>query len=180
MRIKIRHLAKEKRAEGYPMAAAVTMILLLMVLVVMQFAHLLIIAAGVRNAMQEAVISTVNDNYADVYHAVREGYVAGYQPSYGSFEESLQFGDIYGRLESLLGLETDGTYYLRQSADGRVEYRISDLQVFVSNNGLASGERESFEASVSVRLEVPVVFVQKILPDMCITVRTKAAYTPKF
>ena len=27
---------------------------------------------GVRDAVQEAVISTVNDNYDDVYHGVRE------------------------------------------------------------------------------------------------------------
>ena len=180
MKMKIRRLVKEKRAEGYPMAAVVTLALLMMVLAITQFSHLLIIAAGVRDVLQEAVISTVNDNYADVYHAVREGYVAGYQPAYGSFAESVQFGDVYGRLDSLLGLEMDGNYHFRPAAGGRVEYRISDLQVLVSNNGLASGERYSFEAVVSVRLEVPIIFIQKILPDMCITVRTKAAYTPKF
>ena len=31
-------------------------------------------AAGAREAVEDAVISTVNDNYAGVYHGVREGY----------------------------------------------------------------------------------------------------------
>ena len=39
-----------------------------------EFSRLWIIAQGVKEAAQQAVISTVNDNYDDVYHAVREGY----------------------------------------------------------------------------------------------------------
>ena len=36
-----------------------------------EYFRLLIVAQGVRDAVQEAVISTVNDNYDDVYHGVR-------------------------------------------------------------------------------------------------------------
>ena len=98
---------KNCSGEGYPLAAAVTLALLMLILIITQYAHLLIIASGVKDAMQKAVISTVNDNYADVYHAVREGYAAGYQPmGDGSFEESLDYGDIYGRLDELLGLRS--------------------------------------------------------------------------
>ena len=60
--------------------------------------------------MQEAVISTVNDNYDDVYHGVREGYSGAYQPLAGDFEESLDYGDIYGRLDDILGLTYRGGY----------------------------------------------------------------------
>jgi hypothetical protein len=52
--------------------------------------------------------------------------------------------------------------------------------VYIHNAGLASGDTSSFEAETTVRLEVPVSFLQKVLPDMKITVRSKAAYTPKF
>ena len=87
-------LLKNCSGEGYPLAAAVTLALLMLILIITQYAHLLIIASGVKDALQEAVISTVNDNYTDVYHAVREGYAAGYQPmGDGAFEESLDYGD---------------------------------------------------------------------------------------
>lgn len=172
---------KDCSGEGYPLAAAVTLALLMLILIITQYAHLLIIASGVKDAMQEAVISTVNDNYADVYHAVREGYAAGYQPmGDGSFEESLDYGDIYGRLDELLGLQLNGEYHARISERGSLEYQMKDLQVQIHNNGLASGERENFEITATIRLEVPVNFVQKVLSAMQITVRTKAAYTPKF
>ena len=181
MRKKWRRLIRNRSGEGYPLAAAVTLALLMLILVITQYAHLLIIASGVKDAMDEAVISTVNDNYADVYHAMREGYAAGYQPmGDGSFEESLDYGDIYGRLDGLLGLESDGEYHVCISESGKVEYQLRDLQVQIHNNGLASGETENFEITATVTLEVPISFIQKALPAMQITVRTKAAYTPKF
>ncbi len=174
-------LFKNCSGEGYPLAAAVTLALLMLILVITQYAHLLIIASGVKDALQEAVISTVNDNYADVYHAVREGYAAGYQPmGDGAFEESLDYGDIYGRLDELLGLQSDGDCHARISDRGSLEYQMSGLQVQIHNNGLASGERENFEITATICLEVPVSFIQKVLPSMQITVQTKAAYTPKF
>ena len=66
----------------------------------------MIIAQGVRDAVQDAVISTVNDNYDDVYHGVREGYSGGYQPMADDFEESLDCGDIYNRLDAHSWLKT--------------------------------------------------------------------------
>lgn len=88
---KCKRLVLDKKGNGMPLAVAVTLALLMLVLVIMQFARLMIVSAGVKDAMQEAIISTINDNYADVYHAVREGYAAGYQPTDGSFEESLNY-----------------------------------------------------------------------------------------
>ena len=56
-----------------------------------------------------------------------------------------------------------------------MEYRIRNLQVAVRNGGASS-----FEITATVDLEMPVRFIMHLLPDMKITVRTKAAYTPKF
>lgn len=177
---KCKRLLLNKEGNGIPLAAAVTLALLMLVLVIIQYARLMIVSAGVKDAMQEAIISTINDNYADVYHAVREGYAAGYQPADGSFEESLDYGYIYGRLDGLLGLQEDGGYHCKISSDGAIEFRMTDLQVYIHNAGLASGDTSSFEAEATVKLEVPVSFLQKVLPDMKIIIRSKAAYTPKF
>lgn len=60
--------------------------------------RLVITAAGIKDAMESAVISTVNDNYNEVYHSVREGYAAGYEPDGESFSASVDYGDIYSRM----------------------------------------------------------------------------------
>lgn len=180
MKRKLKKIMRDSSGDGFPLTAAVTLALLMILLVIIQYARLMITASGIQDALQEAVISTVNDNYADVYHAVREGYAAGYQPNGEGFEESLQYGDVYGRLDTLLGLQQDGECHVRVTGDGNVEYRIRNLQVEIHNNGLASGTQTNFEATVKIDLEMPIQFIQRILPDMRIQICTKAAYTPKF
>lgn len=75
------------------------------------------------------MISTVNDNYDDVYHGVREGYSGAYQPLAGDFEESLDYGDIYGRLDDILGLTYRGGYHTQYTEDGGMEFRVWGLDV---------------------------------------------------
>ena len=53
----------------------------------------------------------------DRYHGVREGYSGAYQPLAGYFEESLDYGDIYGRLDDILGLKM----CIRDRAYGKLE-----------------------------------------------------------
>ena len=61
--------------EGTPMILAIVLVLLMLFCTVAEFSRVWIIAQGVKEAAQQAVISTINDNYDDVYHAVREGYL---------------------------------------------------------------------------------------------------------
>ena len=68
---------RRRSGEGAPMILAIVLVLLMLFCAVAEFCRLWIIAQGVKEAAQQAVISTVNDNYDDVYHAVREGYAAG-------------------------------------------------------------------------------------------------------
>lgn len=62
------------------MILAIVLVLLMLFCAIAEFSRLWIIAQGVKEAAQQAVISTINDNYDDVYHAVREGYAAGWYP----------------------------------------------------------------------------------------------------
>ena len=111
---------------------------------------------GGRDAVQEAVISTVNDNYDDVYHGVREGYSGAYQPLAGDFEESLDYGDIYGRLDDILGLTYRGGYHTQYTEDGGMEFRVWGLDVEIRNAPFASGDSagDRFVADCEIELEV--------------------------
>ena len=83
--------------EGTPMILAIVLVLLMLFCTVAEFSRVWIIAQGVKEAAQQAVISTINDNYDDVYHAVREGYAAGWYPDgTGRWDESVDTGDVYG------------------------------------------------------------------------------------
>ena len=75
-----KRLLRSRSGEGYPMVIAVTLCLLMLFMLISEYFRVNIIVQGVRDAVQQAVIATVNENYDDVYHSVREGYAAGWFP----------------------------------------------------------------------------------------------------
>ena len=175
-----KHLLRSRSGEGYPMVIAVTLCLLMLFLVIAEYFRVSIIVQGVRDAVQQAVIATVNENYDDVYHSVREGYAAGWFPEDGGeWSESVDTGDIYGNLSAILGLTTDGESYMKY-AGNTLEYTLSDLSVRICNNGLASGQSEGYLATVTLHLEVPMSFAGKLLPPAELNLQVEAKYVPKF
>ena len=123
---RLREILRDRKGNGFPLAIAITLALVIIFCGISEYIRLLIIAQGVRDAVQTAVISTVNDNYDDVYHGVREGYSGGYQPMAGDFEESLDYGDIYGRLEEVLGLSYQGGTRVKFTEDGKPSFGCGD------------------------------------------------------
>ena len=179
---KVWNVLRNNKGSGFPLAVAVTLCLVMIFSGISEYFRLMIVAQGVRDALQDAVISTVSDNYDDVYHGVREGYSGGYQPIASDFEESIDYGDIYERLDRILGLEQSDGEHMKQDREGNLQFKIWDLEVDIRNAPLARGDiaGQRFEVDSTIMLEVPVSFAGKLLPSMRIRVKNSAGYTPKF
>lgn len=102
-----------------------------------------------------------------------------YEPDGESFSPSVDYGYIYSRMCFLLGLEEDGAGYVRINNGGEMEYCLSNLCVYIHNNALGAGGGPYY-ADASIRLEVPVRFAGKIITNMSINLKVRAAYTEKF
>ena len=179
----IKNILKSGRgAASFPFIIAITLALIMIFAGISEYLRLLVIAKGVRDAVQSSVIATVVENYDNVYQGAREGYSGAYQPMGGSFEESLGYGDIYRRMSDVLGLSRSGNQYVKQRGDGSVEFRVWGLSVDIRNAPFAREDSpsERFVADCTIELEVPVSFGGKLLPPMRITVKTSAGYTPIF
>lgn len=179
---KVWNVLRHNKGSGFPLAVAVTLCLVMIFSGISEYFRLMIVAQGVRDALQDAVISTVSDNYDDVYHGVREGYSGGYQPIASVFEESIDYGDIYERLDTILGLEQSDGEHMKQDREGNLQFKIWDLEMDIRNAPLARGDTagQRFEVDSTIMLEVPVSFAGKLLPSMKIRVKNSAGYTPKF
>jgi hypothetical protein len=179
---RMKRILKDRRGTSFPLIAAVTLSLIIVFCGISEYLRLLIVAGGVRDALQDAVTAAVTENYDDVYHGVREGYSGGYRPAEGGFFESLDYGDIYGRLDRVLGLAQSGGYRVKPADGGSVQFRLYGLYVRISNAPFASGDDAAsrFESDCMIELEVPLSFGGGALPPMRMTVRTSAGYTPKF
>lgn len=179
---KIKCILTDNRASSFPFIIAITLSLVIIFCGISEYFRLMIVAQGVRDAVQTAVITVVNDNYDDVYHGVREGYSGAYQPIAEDFEESLDYGDIYDRLDGILGLSCSSGYHEKRTSDSKLEFRVWALSVDIRNAPFAGGDQSSarFEADSTIMLEMPVSFGGKLLPPMRIKVKTSAGYTPRF
>ena len=153
---KLKKMIKDKKGMSYPLTVALVLALLIALCVLAEFFRLSIIAYGVRNALQESVISVATTNYNEVYDGLREGYSGGYFMTGDCWEETLDYGDVYTRLDRLLGTNPDGAYHVKWQGNG-YEYRVTDLNVSISNAPFAPGNAsQNFEADVSVQLEIPL------------------------
>ena len=139
------------------------------------------LSAGVKDAVQSAVIATSVGNYSNVYDGVREGYSGGYRFSGNSWRAAISTGDVYGRLDQLLGLHNSGGKHIKSNSDG-TEFAVYGLFVNVDNAQFAptSGDISQFSATSYITLEVPLSFCGDILPPMKIRLCVKSKYTPKF
>ena len=169
MRKRMKEILRDRRASSFPMTIGIVL-------------SLIILMCGIS---EYAVISTVNDNYAGVYHGVREGYSGSYVPfGEGSWEEDLNEGDIYDYLDETIGTRLSGGRHIKYADTGTaMEFAIDSLQVTLRNAPLAPSDpahAQRFEADAIVRLEVPVRFGGRILPSMWITLKVQAGYTEVF
>lgn len=176
---------KEKTGSGFPMAVAITLALLIIFCGISEYFRLQIIAGGVRDALEDAVISVVNDNYAGVYHGVREGYSGSYQPfGEDDWEETLDTGDVYGQLDRILGTQLEGGRRVKYMGDGETEeFSLTGLEVIIRNAPFAPSAPsgvQRFEAEGRIRLEVPVRFLGKLLLPLEMELKVQAGYTEVF
>lgn len=179
---RIKKLLRSKKAySSAPLAVVIALAGMMFFVTLWQIVRLVTIAAGVKDAVQSAVISTSVGNYSNVYDGVREGYSGGYKFSGNSWKTAISTGDVYGRMDGLLGLKSDGSKHSKYTADG-VEYSVYGLSVNVDNAEFApsSGEIKQFSATSYITLEVPLSFCGDVLPPMKVRLCVKSKYTPKF
>jgi hypothetical protein len=179
---KFLHRIKSRKGFSAPWVVVVALIGVMLFVVISQYIRLMTIAAGVKDAVQSAVISASVSNWANVYPCIREGYAGGYRYSNGSWNERMTTGNIYGRLSALLGLRYSNGKYWSVSSEGG-EYAVYGLNVHIDNSPFAPGNTngiQEFQATSRITLEVPLSFGSDILPPMTINLVVKSRYMPKF
>ena len=87
---KIQKLLRSKKAySSAPLAVVIALAGMMFFVVLWQIIRLITISAGVKDAVQSAVIATSVGNYSNVYDGVREGYSGGYRFSGNSWRAAV-------------------------------------------------------------------------------------------
>lgn len=72
--MKLFKIMKDRRGNSTPLTIALILGLLLLICALSEFFRLGIIVSGVRDGLQQAVITVATTNYDEAYNGLREGY----------------------------------------------------------------------------------------------------------
>lgn len=173
---------RNRRGEGNLLAIVLVLVIMLIASAVWEYSRLMIVATGVRDALQSSIISVSTTNYDEVYNGLREGYSGGYTLDGERWDETLDTGDIYYQLDSTLGLSASRGRHEKYAGEV-LEYAVWGLNVEIINAPFAGSSYsadDQFLAEAEIELEVPLSFGWDFLPPMRITLHVEAGYTPKF
>lgn len=178
--MRLRNILKDRKGHSTPLTIALILGLLLLICAISEFLQLGIIVQGVRDGLQQAVITVATTNYDETYNGLREGYSGGYALSGENWQENLDYDDVYYRLDNLLGTDEAGGYHIKEDKSG-YEYRLSGLSVDIVNTPLTPGSTDdNLEADARITIEIPLSFGWDALPPFTMEIRTRSAYMPKF
>ena len=175
-------IVKDKSGSGAPLILAVVLATILISTVVFEYMRLLIVAQGVRDSVQSAIIDVATENWDEAYPALREGYAGGYKLSDSTWYQNITTGNVYGRLKSVLGLKRENRKYVKYSGEN-VEYTLSGLSLTIANAPFApsdTNEVTQLNVTGTITVEVPLSFGWENGTPMKMTLKLKATYTPKF
>lgn len=177
---KVKTVFCRRDGNSTPLTIALVLGLLLIICAMAEFFRLAVIVQGVRDGLQQAVVSVAVSNYDETYNGLREGYSGGYYLAGETWEESLDYDDVYYYLNRLLGTEKSGRYYVKKQ-DAGYEYRLSGLNVEIANPPPAPGNASvNLEVEAQITIEIPLSFGWEDLPPLSMRLKTRAAYMPRF
>ena len=178
--MKMKKVLQEKKGEATVLTVALILGFLLLMCAMAEFFRLAVIVQGVRDGLQQSVITVATTNYDETYNGLREGYSGGYVFSGDHWRESLDYDDVLARMGSLLGADMGGDTLTKWQSEG-YEYRLSGLEVDILNTPLTPGNsNQNFEADARITIEIPLSFGWSMVPPLQMEIRTRAAYMPKF
>lgn len=178
---KIAQILKERSGASWLLGSFIAFGLLVISLICLEYAHLNVVSLGIRDAVQNATTAACTENYDKVYNGIREGYSGGYKLTNGSWSEDIDTGDVYSKLDSILGTRAEGNEHVKYDGSNEA-YSISDLSVQMTNTPLAPGDPEQankFTGIAYITLSVPMGFNWGV-PPMQVRLKVIAGYTPKF
>ncbi|MCM1060986.1 MAG: hypothetical protein NC452_11950 [Eubacterium sp.] len=137
----LRKFISSRQAFSAPRAVIIALAGIMFFTAASRYIRLMIIASGVRDAVQSAVIATATENYGNLYNGIREGYAGGYSLTGESWSERFSGGSVYSRLGRLLGITSNGSKYTKFNSDGE-EFSVYGLSTTVENAPFAPASVE--------------------------------------
>jgi len=184
-----RSILKDKSGTGNELYTIIFFLFFfILILFIFEYVRALIIAQGVRDAAQAAIITAATENWDSTYKGRRDGYSGAWHKSRGAdettaFIEMIYKEDIAIIMNRIIGASDIGSFNQKWGTNGKVEFRYRITNIVWEHQELKPRDPLSkhFKATATIDLKIPWGFNfndQGGAIDMEIIV--KAIYMPKF
>ncbi len=168
---RLKRILSDKSGAMGVMTIGIILILMMLSSVIYEFFRLQITAQGVKDALQDALVSVCNENYYPTYSGTRQAHSGAYVNDGTQWLPSYLTGDIYSELDSILGTEESGGLH-SFSKSGKTIYTLSGLVVSVTNVPMAADDNSvMFSLTAVMQVSVPLSFGVEGLPPMTAAIR---------
>lgn len=180
---RLKRLLHSKKGISTPLAVVLVLVFLMFVSAIYQFVSAQIVISGVQSVVQSATIAVADENYYYVFNGTREGYSGSYRYTISSWRSVLKKGDIYDKMDLLLGTKEKDGRRVKLNSSG-TEYTLSGLTVTGVNALLSPAAAltvgQQFEITTTIDIEIPIVYFGELLPPIQTELTVKSVYMPKF
>lgn len=179
--MKILNVLKDKKGNGTITTVFLVLIITIIASAFFEYARLQIIASGVRDSFQMAIINVATENYDNLDYTLKDSYAGAYSLNGEEWNVNIEEGDVYRHLDKLLGLENHES----RSENGELLYSLSKLNIETKNVEITpneKGDRDGkFTVTGTIHLKVPLTFGWgDQVPPMEIDLKVKAGWYSKF
>lgn len=143
--------------------------------------NLIYLLTNSREIIQSATITTIQRNYAKLYHTSRESYSGGYRPNGKGFYESYlnDTNSLISYLQSNDNLRIkDNNNLNKLSSNGEILYSINDIDMFINNEPIQS-DTQKFIAITRYKFEYPITFFGREF-NIVVPMKVSAKHTAKY
>lgn len=164
-----------------PFTAAFLLIAMLMLAFSIQLWRLHTVTNGVYLAMRSATVTAVTENAPALYAAETDMAGDAYSYTDSGWQPDVDTSGIKQMLTAHLGLSQNGADWVKTDEDGRELYRLSDLNVTVSNPYAPAGDPSNTDKlTVTVNYSLQTTFQSGVIVPVSVPMQIKVGIGGKF
>lgn len=181
----IKDLIKDKKANGLILSCVVILALAIIFFAMSEYSRTQMTVSSVRSGL-ESVATNISTNNADyIYQSQREGYFSSNVLEQDRWQPKFDKSNLSKFINETLGAKKEGNSYIKRNKEGEVDFKLSNVQVNITNPNLAPSDSEknksTFKVTVTGDLEVHKMFsVFSKSKNIVVKVGSTVGYTPKF
>lgn len=181
----IKELIKDKKGSGYILSAVIVIVLAMIFFFIAEDSRTQMTISSVRDGLESIATNISTNNEDFIYQSQREGYFTSNVLENDKWQPKIDKSNLDKFIKETLGASKEGNSYVKKNKEGKVDFKLSNVQVNITNPKLAPSDSEknksTFTVEVKGNVEVNKMFsIVSDSKNVKTCVGSKVGYMPKF